>query len=105
MENKDNTVEVKADLDDLLFVFGSALRYGLGRRTYATSLISSVLLDNLTLLNEKWTVNLLRDINGYELSRQGGHPKDDDCDFESWMELKRRLLVLYMERGYTHPME
>ena len=101
IKNDGEKVEIKANLDDLLFMFSAALRYGLGRRTYATGLISDVIKANLTLLNEKWTVNLLRDLNGYEKDRQSGYIKDDDCDYESWSNLKQKILTIYKERGYT----
>ena len=105
--NKDEktVIEVRTDLDDLWFMFGSALRYGLGRRTYATSLIPDVIKANLSLLNEKWTINLLRDLKDYERDRITWQYKDDICDYQNWMELKRRLSELYKERGYTRPIE
>ena len=103
MENE--AFEVKASLDDLLFMFGSALRYGLGRRTYATSLIPKVIKNNFSLLNEKWTINMLRDLSDYERDRIVWEYKDDDCDYQSWMGLKRQLMALYIQRGYTRPIQ
>jgi len=104
MKNRDNIVEVKASLDVLWFMFGSALRYGLGRQSYAPDLIARVIKDNLPLLNEKWTVNLLRDFNDYERDRIVWQKnKDDLC--QSCLELRRLLLELYAERGYKHPID
>ena len=94
-------LEVKADMDDLLFVFCAALRYGLGRRTYATSLIPKVIIANFSLLDERWTINLLRDLNEYERDRITWQYKDGACDYERWMDLKQQLMNLYTERGYT----
>ena len=95
--------EVKANLDDLLFIFGAALRYGLGRQTYAPSLISGVIKDNLSLLNEKWTINLLRELEEYE--RNWVVFGNTDFNYSDWQELKQVLLESYKERGYTHSIE
>ncbi|MCL2797089.1 MAG: hypothetical protein FWD58_03435 [Firmicutes bacterium] len=99
------TMEINATLDDLWSMFGAALRYGLGRQSYITSLIPQVIKDNFSLLDEKWTINLLRDLNGYETDRVTWQYTDGVCDYESWMELKQQLLKLYAERGYTRPIE
>jgi len=100
IENK-----VYASPDDLLFIFGSALRYGLGRQTYATSLIPGVICDNLSLLNEKWIINLITDIIYYEKDRITRGYKDAECDYESWMNLKTNLIDEYNKRGFEHPIE
>ena len=105
MKNKNNIVEVKADFDDLMCMFGGALRYALGRQTYMPGIVQEVIVDNLPLYNEKWVINFLNDLTRYE--------KDTDCDlqnnndhhFQDWMNLKRKLLTVYMERGYTRPVE
>ena len=104
MKNKDNIVEVKADLDDLLFMLGSALRYGLGRQSYAPSLIIGVIKDNFALLNEKWTINLLRDLKEYKRDRVTWNYKDDH-NYEAWLELERQLMALYKEREYLRPID
>ena len=91
-------------MDNLLFVLGSAVRYGLGRKSYAPSLIVDVIKDNLSLFNEKWVINLLRDLYGYERDRVTWEYKDDS-NVEYWAELKRVLLAVYKERGYTRPIE
>jgi len=104
------THAVMADIDDLLFVFGSALRYGLGRRTYSTSLISGFITDNISLLNEKWFINFLRDINDYEETRirwskykiTNDGEYDSICDYESWINLKATLVNEYEKRGFEN---
>ena len=98
--------EVVGTLDDVLFIFGSALRYGLGRQTYATGLISEFLIDNAGLLNEKWLVNLLESIKNYEDDR--GHNRricDDACDYQSWMQLKAALRGEYQNRHFGHGLD
>ena len=81
-----NEIKVNAELDDLLFVFGAALRYGLGRRTYATGLISEFIADNSSLINKKWQENYIQEIERYEKDRG-----DDECDYRHWMKLKNLL--------------
>lgn len=98
-------LEVKANIDDLAFVFCAALRYGLGRQTYATTLIPRVIMANFALLDERWTIVLLRDLIEYERNRMTWLSKDGACDYESWMDLKQRLMNLYTERGYTRRIE
>jgi len=106
MNNKDNIVAVNAELDDLWFMFGSALRYDLKHQTYATSRVPGVIVANFALLDEKWTSNLLRDFSHYERNRAIWHSSaDDDNNYENWMQLKRQLLTLYTERGYTRSIE
>ena len=105
MEKINNTIY--ASTDDLLFMFGAALRYGLGRRTYATSLISGVIEDNISLINEKWFINFIRDINNYENDRlkwNNNFQFDDTCDYESWTNLKQKLICEYINRKYKHPL-
>jgi len=103
MRNRE-IVEVKADLDDLLFMFGSALRYGLGRQSYAPGLIIGVIKDNFALLNEKWIVNMLRDLRDYKKDRITWNYKDDH-HYEAWLDLERQLMDLYKERGFSRPID
>jgi len=99
MEKKEK-IEVFAKPDDLHFIFCSAIRYGLGRRTYATSLIPEFITDNLLVLNEKALVNLLADIKRYEEDRVVWEYKDDECDYRSWMEFKSALITEFKKRNY-----
>jgi hypothetical protein len=102
-------IEIRADLDDTLFVIGAALRYALGRRTYAVNLISSFIKSNLSLYNEKWLLNNLRDINDYEKQRKNWNPEygkyDDDFDYEDWMNLKEALLNKYAKGNFEQPVQ
>ena len=90
MEEKE-LVKVKATHSDLQFMLGAALRYGLGRKTYATSLIPEVISDNISLFNESSLTVMLRDIEMYERDRIAWEHKDDNCDYDSWMKLKKLL--------------
>jgi hypothetical protein len=104
MKNKDNILEVKADFDDLMCMFGGALRYGLGRQTYMPSLVVQVITDNIALYNKKWIVNLLNDLTRYEKDIESGWLKDEKHNFGQWMRLKHRLFQEYTARGYTVPL-
>jgi triacylglycerol esterase/lipase EstA (alpha/beta hydrolase family) len=102
-------VKIMTNLDDLLLMFGCALRYSLRRRTYVTSTTSDFIIDNIELLNEKWCVNMLRDIVEYERDRIEWGEKykddtsmgklDDDCDYVSWMNLKEKILEHHSKIG------
>jgi len=93
--------EVIATLDDLLMMFGAALRYSMGRRTYITGVTPQFIIDNLPLCNEKWLLNFLDDFNRYEEDRKHGLIHDDGCDYDSWIELKAALREEYKKRGYA----
>jgi len=90
---------VYGDLDDVLFIFGSALRYGLGRQTYSVGLISDFIRDNLKLLNQKWLINLLEDIKGYEKDRVDGYIHDSAYDYDEWIKLRIALKEEYLRQG------
>jgi len=92
--------EVFATLDDLLMMFGAALRYSMGRSTYITGVIPQFIIDNLPLCNEKWLKNFLDDCKRYEEDRKHGLIHDAGCDYDSWMELKAALHEEYQKRGY-----
>ena len=80
LERKKN--EVLAEQDDLLFVFCYALRYALGRETFASLTITDFLIENIKLFNERWLVNFLRDITTYEIDRKNGLINDAKFDFQ-----------------------
>jgi len=102
MDLEKKKFEMLGTLDDTLFVLGSALRYGIRRRTYATGLISGFLIDNLGLCNEKWIVNFWRDILEYERDRIDGS-SIEEYHHEDWMRLKKALQDIAAERGYRLP--
>lgn len=89
---------VYGDLDDVLFIFGSALRYGLGRQTYSVGLISDFIRDNISLLNQKWLINLLEDIKDYEKDRADGRIHDSACDYDEWTKLRIILKEEYLRQ-------
>ena len=100
MKKQENIVEVKADFDDLMCMFGGALRYALGSQTYMPGIVQDVIIANLPLYNEKWMINFLNDLVWYEKDIASGLRKSDH-HFQNWMNLKQKLLAAYTERGYT----
>ena len=100
MEKKE-IIPVFAEPDNLQYIFCSALRYGLGRRTFATLMIPEFIRDNLSLLNEKGLVNLLTDLRQYEQDRAAWEFKDEECDYRSWMGLKSTLVGEFEKRSYN----
>jgi len=92
--------ELYGTYDDVQFIIGSALRYGLGRQSYAVGLIADFIGENLSLLNEKWMVNLLRDVQDYEKDRENGLIHDADYDLESWLKLKAALRNEFKSRNF-----
>ena len=55
-------MEVKGSNLDFALVVGSALRYGLGRRTYITGVISKFIIDNIKLIPNDQKLVMIRDI-------------------------------------------
>ena len=105
--------EVIATKNDLFFMFGAALRYGLGRQSYATGLIPQVIIDNFSLLDENCIINLLRDINRYEQDRIAWNTSSEDkygkydgeCDYVGWLDLKAKLIKEYDKKGIDTPLK
>ena len=91
--------------DDVQFIIGAALRYGIGRQSYAVGLIAKFIAENLSLLNEKWLANLLNDIKWYEEDRQKGFFSDADFDKSVWMNLKAAIRKEYESRGFEHSLD
>lgn len=77
-------MEVKGSNLDFALVVGSALRYGLGRRTYITGTISQFIIDNIKLIPNDQKLVMIRDIKEKEYY-------GDDCDEENWMKLLSEL--------------
>ena len=101
-------ITIKADLDDLWLMFGAALRYSTGRKTYMPSTVRQVIVDNLPLINQKWIINCLRDINDYERDRirwgKLGTRYDDHFHHEIWMGLKEMLIKECDKREFEEPL-
>jgi len=106
---KKEHIPVFANTQDLLMVFGCALRYALGRKTYVTSTIPDFIKDNVSLLDLKWFVNYLRDLCDYERNRDvwgadREYGYDHLCDYEGWLSFKKFLIDEYNKRGFKEPL-
>lgn len=77
-------MEVKGDNLNFALVVGSALRYGLGRRTYITGVISEFIINNIELIPDDQKAVMIRDIKEQE-------DYGDYCDKEKWMNLLEAL--------------
>ena len=75
INNKNNNFET---------IVEAAVRYGLGRRTYITSVIPEFIISNLDILSKDVKFLIISDIK---------NQKDygDNCDRRSWMDLLERL--------------
>jgi len=83
--------EVTADYNDLMFVFCAAMRYALGRSTYATSIIPDIFKSNLGLMSYNDLALFVKELEQYEKDRVTWNYKDGQCDYDSWMNLKAIL--------------
>lgn len=72
----------ETQMNDQEHLYVCAVRYGLGRKTYITSIISSFLMQ--TKLSDYCTKLIIRDI---EKCDNYGH----DCDKECWIQLLNHL--------------
>lgn len=80
-------LEITRDLKDIVCC---SLRYALGRRTYITSLISDYVMEHPELIDERVRGIMLKDIEEY-LECRNIYYKDDECDYNKWLELKNWL--------------
>lgn len=80
--------------EDVGAVLICAVRYGLGRRTYITKLISDVIIPIVPEMNDKNLCVMERDIIEQERYGYG-----DDCDKSAWMKLLRELTKERVNRG------
>ena len=80
-------IEITRDLKDIVCC---SLRYALGRKTYITSLVSDYIIDHPELIDERVKDVMLKDIEEY-LDCRDTYYKDDECDYQSWLRLKKWL--------------
>lgn len=80
-------LEITRDLKDIVCC---SLRYALGRRTYITLLISGYIMEHPELIDERVKGIMLKDIEEY-LECRNIYYKDDECDYQSWLKLKKWL--------------
>ena len=79
-------IEISRDLKDILIC---ALRYALGRRTYITSLVADYIMEHKELIDDRVKRIMIKDIDEYLDRRK--YYKDDECDYQNWLKLKKWL--------------
>ena len=82
--------EIKVDyvLKDMII---SALRYALGRKTYITQETAEFIMENPNLIDDRVKTVMIRDIDEYFDRRRTWDYKDDECDYQTWIELHKYL--------------
>lgn len=87
-EVKEEYERLKVPVDDMFCeMINWAVRYALGRRTYAVSDTVGYVLRVLKLLDDQTIYVMLRDIEEQERIGNLGH----DCDAVEWMKLKEAI--------------
>lgn len=72
------------DFGDIMIM---ALRYALGRRTYATKEVCDFIKQNKEYINERIKGVMVKDIINYRGLRIKGYIRDDKCDNDSFIDL------------------
>ena len=60
------TMEIKDTKNNFDLIVASALRYGLGRKTYITSVIPEFIIENMDILSNKIKRSMIEDIKDQE---------------------------------------
>lgn len=60
------TMEIKNTKNNFDLIVASALRYGLGRKTYITSVIPEFIIENMDILSNKIKKSMIEDIKDQE---------------------------------------
>ena len=84
MDNYYNRLEIDADLKDMII---SALRYALRRKTYITLATAEYIMKHPELIDERVRGLMIRDLTQYFEERKLWEYKDDECDYQSWLNL------------------
>lgn len=80
-------LEITRDLKDIVCC---SLRYALGRRTYITSLVADYIMEHKELIDNRVKTIMLKDLDDY-FENRNDYYKDDECDYQSWLKLKKWL--------------
>ena len=78
-----------------------ALRYALGRRTYITNSTTDFIKEYPEIIDERVCIVMLRDLNRYMQDRNAGLIKDDNCDYDNWLDLQNWLFNLAKEKRFN----
>ncbi len=84
-------MEIK-NIRDFQDIVICALRYALGRRTYVTSATADFIKEYPELIDERVKTVMLRDLDEYFAFRKVGAYTDDECDYNTWLDLEKWLV-------------
>lgn len=76
------------DFQDIVI---SALRYSLGRRTFITQTTADFIKEYPEIIDKRVKQVMLNDLNEYFNMRANAYSMDDNCDYDTWLDLKRWL--------------
>ena len=82
------TIKNKYDFQDIVIC---ALRYALGRRTYITKSTADFIKEYPEIIDNRVKSVMLKDLEEYFEYRHNKFYKDDECDYQSWLDLKEWL--------------
>ena len=74
--------------DKFALILLCAVRYGLGRRTYITDVISSYIKPLIPALDTKDLILIKADIDRQKEDKFTDKPLGDKCDEEAWLSLE-----------------
>ena len=76
------------DFQDIVI---SALRYALGRRTYITKSTANFIKEYPEIIDKRVKKVMLNDLEQYFNMRDNTYSIDDNCDYNTWLDLKEWL--------------
>lgn len=83
-----NDMDVNITKSNLGFILLCAIRYCLGRRTYAPVIVQGIVLDNISLIEDKDLYVMIRDI---EEARDRDNLGDENIDKPNWLAFLEAL--------------
>lgn len=83
--NQDNITLLSVNMNDFQFVCNCAVRYALGRRTYAVSIVVEFVQSHMDQMDILAVNSMIRNIEAQ--ADYGEKAYGDDCDKKLWMEL------------------
>ena len=89
LTNVNNKFAVSGDARDFSSVCIFAMRYALGRRTYAPSTVINYILRHIDNIQPLDITVMIRDIEEY--GRDYGGKYGDNCDTQDWLHFKNKL--------------
>ena len=79
-------MEIKDTKNNFELIVASSLRYGLGRRTYITSVIPEFIIENMDILSNKIKKSMIEDIKDQERWR-------------IWRRMRQEKLVEFIRKA------